>query len=154
MVRRLGKRSGLRGQFSIDFFLVLSIVIAFAVLLYNVAVMEVGKSTLLDSAVLGQSALDSVASGVDFASFSGNGSRVRKELFFPSDVNCLFFNQSIHSFYCFVSSAYLPSSKNRLISRPLLSSPPLALQCVPNPGWVVADFSNNGTHVVVSCRPV
>lgn len=144
----------MRGQFSIDFFLVLSIVIAFSVLLYNVAVNEVGKSMLLDSAVLGQSALDSVASGVDFASFAGNGSRVRKELFFPQDVNCLFHNQSLNAFYCFVSSAYLPGPKNRLVSRSLQSSPSLALDCVPQPGWSVADFSNNGTHVVVSCRPL
>jgi len=143
-----------RAQFSIDFFLVLSVVIAFGVLLYNVAINEVGKSTLLDSAVLGQSALDSVATGVDFASFAGNGSRARKELFFPQDVNCLFFNQSQNAFYCFVSSAYLPASKNRLVSRALLSSSTLALECVPRAGWSVAEFSNNGTHVVVSCRPL
>lgn len=154
MVRQRTFKPVSRGQFSIDFFLVLSIVIAFGVLLYNVAVTEVGKSTLLDSAVLGQSALDSVASGVDFAAFAGNGSRARKELFFPQDVNCLFFNQSANALYCFVSSAYLPGSKNRLVSRPLLSSSPLGLECVPKAGWSVAEFSNNGTHVVISCRPL
>ncbi len=154
--RRRIAASPVRGQFSIDFFLVLSIVIAFAVLLYNVAITEVGKSTLLDSAILGQNTLDSIASGIDFAAFAGNGSHVRKELWLPGDVNCLFFNQSTNAFYCFVSSAYLPSSKNRLVSRTMLSSvgPGLAIQCNPTPGWFAADFSNNGTNVVVACHPI
>ncbi|MBI5226788.1 hypothetical protein HY994_06185 [Candidatus Micrarchaeota archaeon] len=156
VLRRRVVSSPVRGQFSIDFFLVLSIVIAFAVLLYNVAISEVGKSTLLDSAILGQNTLDSIASGIDFAAFAGNGSHVRKELWLPADVNCLFFNQSANHFYCFVSSGYLPSSKNRLVSRTLLSSlgSNLALQCVPRPGWFAADFSNNGTNVVLACHPI
>ncbi len=143
--------SAVRGQFSIDFFLVLSIVVAFSVLLYNVALLEVGKSKLLDSAVLGKSALDALASGADTAAFSGNQTEFSRELFVPQDLLCLFFNASSNRFYCFVSSGYLEGSANRLESRPLLSTPSLAVQCSLSPGWNGVFFSNNGTHVVVGC---
>ncbi len=143
-----------RAQFSIDFFLVLSIVIAFSVLLYTVASSEMGKSTLLDSAVLGKNALDSFSAGADFAAFSGNQSRLNKEVFLPADLNCLFFNASTNSFYCFVSSAYLQGSKNRIVSRPLLSSMRLDLQCTPSQGWNSAQFFNNGSSVIVSCKSI
>ncbi|MBI4360894.1 hypothetical protein HY572_03945 [Candidatus Micrarchaeota archaeon] len=143
-----------RGQFSIDFFLVLSIVVAFSVLLYNVALGEIGKTKLLDSAVLGKHALDELASGVDTAAFSGNQSRLRKELFVPEDVNCLYFNSTENAFYCFVTSSFLEGRPNRLVSRSLLSSTPLDVQCGLAPGWHAASFFNNGSHVVVSCSGV
>jgi hypothetical protein len=141
----------IRGQFSIDFFLVLSIVVAFSVLLYNVALSEIGKSKLLDTAVLGKSALDELASGVDTSSFSGNQTHFSRELFIPKDVLCLYFNASSNRFYCFVSSGYLPGSLNRLESRALLSSPSLSVECPFSSGWNDVSFSNNGSHVVVSC---
>ncbi|MDP2717425.1 MAG: hypothetical protein Q8P02_01645 [Candidatus Micrarchaeota archaeon] len=130
----------------------LSIVVAFSVLLYNVALLETGKSKLLDAAVLGKSALDGVASGTDTAAFSGNQTQFASELFIPNDALCLFFNASSNRFYCFLSSGYLEGQQgNRIESRPLLSSPALSVECAFAPGWNAVTFSNNGTHVVVAC---
>lgn len=144
----------MRGQYSIDFFLVLSIVIAFSILLYNVAVGETGKARLLNSAVVGKVFLDEFSAGVDESALGGNVSRSRRELFVPQGTHCVFFNATENAFYCFLSSSFLEGDKNRLVGRRLLSNPNVNLACSFKPGWYLADFSNNGTAVTITCQPL
>ncbi|MBI5036574.1 hypothetical protein HZC09_04475 [Candidatus Micrarchaeota archaeon] len=141
----------MRGQYSIDFFIVLSMVIAFSVLLYNVAVDEVGRTKVLDSAILGRHFLDEFSLGVDEAAIGGNQSRTHRELFVPKNVHCLFFNAGENAFYCLVSSSYMDGGKNRLPGRRLLSTPDVKLECEVTEGWRRFGFYNNGTTVVVTC---
>ena len=110
----------------------------------------------MDTTILGKSFLDDFSIGVDHVGLSGNTSRIRKELFVPQNLQCLFFNVTKNAFYCFVSSSYIEGDKNRLESRRLFWTPtgsvPLRLNCDLTAGWHAAEFTHNGTAVVVNCQ--
>lgn len=115
-----------RGQISVEFFLVLSIMIAFILIIYTLAQDEINKQRDLNTVVLASSALDSMAFMTNFVYLSGPGSSVSKEVFIPSSTsenpskasaNCFYLNDpdvtgfpspsSKDSFYCTVISDYV-----------------------------------------------
>lgn len=159
-----------RGQFSIDFFLVLSIIVAFFVLLYAVAIGEVGKARLVDSAVLSKSAVDGVASTIEFVALGGNYTSITREVFVPKEAACFFYNDAARKVFCVLSSQYVTGGKNRVESRTLLVSPPVRFDCgssptpgggtgIVEPGWYDVNVtyvtaSTVGQHVSVKCVKV
>lgn len=154
-----GKKAGRvgRGQLSVEFFLVLSIIIAFGILLYNISVEEAGKTKALDAVVSVKSSLDGLANSVDFVTLSGNNSLIRKELFLPSEASCFYFNESANAFYCTVESPYLKkiTEKTFVESLPLYSTtkPEFAAGCQPSlaAGWYEFTVKNNGGTPEISC---
>ena len=145
-----------RGQFSIDFFLVLSVIIAFSIMLYGLAVTETGKARLMDSAVMTKAYLDSISASVDFVYFSGGSSRVSKMLFQPAEATCLYFDDTQKAFFCRISSTYLEGSKNRVFGRPLFANLAAANLKISGcgQGWNQVLVVNDGTQVLVTCSRV
>ena len=147
-----------RGQFSIDFFLVLSVILAFLVPLYSVAVDEGGRARFLDSAVLAKHAVDSVSSLVDFVSLSGPSSSASGEVFIPKEANCFFFNSTSSRLYCTMASRYLEGSRNRVESQRLALSTIISFNCGSNgvlsPGWYDITANYSSSIITVQCLKV
>ncbi len=144
----------MRAQFSIDFFLVLSIILAFLVPLYSVAVLEGGRARFLNSAVITKNSVDSVAYLVDYASLGGVGTSVSATVFVPSEASCFFTNESTKKIYCSLSSLYLEGSKNKVESQALLVSLPVVFNCGNSgvsPGWHPVTASVTDSYVAVNC---
>ena len=155
-------RRGCRGQLSIEFFLVLSIIIAFSIILYNISRDEVAKTKAVNSILLSKNAVDSLSQAVDFVALSGNGSALNLSVFVPKEANCFYYNYTRDAFYCVVYSQSLQPSitdkefvfgprfqttlyKN--FTADCASSFPLA------PGWWELRARNEGASVNVSCWP-
>ncbi|MFH1780343.1 MAG: hypothetical protein ABH803_04370 [Candidatus Micrarchaeota archaeon] len=115
-----------RGQISVEFFLVLSIMIAFILIIYSTVQGEITKQRDLNSIVLAQSALDSVSYLTNFVYLSGPGTSLSKEIFIPSSTvetpskasaNCFFIPRDsdgnpdvsyvYQALYCTVLSDYV-----------------------------------------------
>ena len=152
----------MRGQFSIDFFLVLSVIVAFLVVVYGVAVEEGGKTRLLDSAILSKRGVDSVSSLVEFVSLGGNYSTISVEVFIPREASCFYFNDTTRKISCVLSSRYLTGAKNRVEGRSLFASAPVRFSCGTGSesGWfdvnatLISQTSTAGQYVSVSCLKV
>ena len=148
----------MRGQFSIDFFLVLSVILAFILPLYTVAVEEGGRARLLDSAILSKHAVDSVASIAEYAFLGGKASSVSREVFVPRDANCFFYNESTKRLYCSLSSRYVEGNRNKVESNSMMVSVPLLLQCgssgVVQPGWYDVTAGLTANFLSITCTKV
>ncbi|MBS3070035.1 hypothetical protein J4220_00835 [Candidatus Micrarchaeota archaeon] len=152
----------MKSQIGVEFFLVLSVVVAFSVILYATAYSEVGKTRALNDAVLSKSAIDSMAQAVDFAFLSGNATLLRRELFVSPNSNCFYNTTSgVLKLYCTVSSEYLKeltAGKEQVFSRELLvpRGKLVLSDCAPfTGGWVNVTIRNemaSSGFVNVSCK--
>lgn len=145
----------------------LSVVIAFSVMLYTTASTQVTKTRALNDALLSKAAVDALADQADFVYLSGEGSVIYKEIFISPNSNCFYESGTSNAFYCTISNEYLrelsgPSPnplKEKVYSREL--TVPLqkiafsaneATLCSPLAGgWVKVNTSNYGGVVSVSC---
>ncbi len=139
----------MKSQIGVEFFLVLSVVVAFIVILYTTAFQEVGKTRALNDAVLSKGAVDSMAQAVDFVYLGGNGSVLSKQLFVSPNSNCFYNTTSgVLSLYCTISSEYLDvltQGKQQVFSQELLipRSKFLLYNCAPfTGGWVNVTVEN------------
>ncbi|NUN11594.1 hypothetical protein HUU53_03020 [Candidatus Micrarchaeota archaeon] len=106
-----------RGQISIEFFLVLSIMITFILIIYSNTQTEINQQRDLNSIVLASSALDSVTNLANFVYLSGPGTRQTREIFIPSSTsetpakasaNCFYVDTGGENrLYCTVVSDYV-----------------------------------------------
>ncbi|HLD62420.1 MAG TPA: hypothetical protein VI875_00975 [Candidatus Norongarragalinales archaeon] len=152
----------MKSQVGVEFFLVLSVVVAFSVILYSTAYSEVGKTRALNDAVLSKSAVDSMAQAVDFAFLSGNATLLRRELFVSPNSNCFYNTTSgVLKLYCTISSEYLKeltAGKEQVFSRELLvpRGRLVLSSCAPlTGGWVNVTVRNeiaSSGFVNVSCK--
>jgi uncharacterized protein (UPF0333 family) len=159
----LSKRDGrLRGQLSIEFFLVLSIIIAFSVILYNVSREEVAKTKASNAVLLSKNALDSLVQAADFVALSGNGSALNVSFFVSKEAKCLYYNSTRDALYCVVYSPELKSSvtaKELVFSQSFSTSlaknlaPACGVERALAAGWWVAQVRSEGASVNVSCWP-
>jgi uncharacterized protein (UPF0333 family) len=151
-----------KGQLSIEFFLVLSIIIAFSIILYNVSRDEVANTRATTAIVVVKSSLDSLSQAVDFVALSGNGSALNFTAFVPREANCIYYNSTRNSFYCVI---YSPSLQREGASQQFVFGPPLAARLAKQfessctgsfplrPGWWELRAASVGGAVNVSCFP-
>ncbi|MEM0475345.1 MAG: hypothetical protein QW343_00955 [Candidatus Norongarragalinales archaeon] len=159
-----GRCRGLRrkGQLSIEFFLVLSIIIAFSIILYNVSRDETAKTKAVNAVLLTKNAVDALSNAVDFVALSGNASALNSRVFISREANCLYYNASRNAFYCVVTS---PALQPSLTEKHLVFGPRLASTLAKNleesctasvplrPGWWELRVRSVGDAVNVSCFP-
>ncbi|MFH0973339.1 MAG: hypothetical protein V1817_00940 [Candidatus Micrarchaeota archaeon] len=93
-----------KAQLSVEFFLVLSIIIAFSMILYNISKNEVARTKALDAAVISKNSLDSLTQATDFAALSGNGSALNVSVFVPPGAYCFYYNTTRKAFYCIIAN--------------------------------------------------
>ncbi|MEM4254728.1 MAG: hypothetical protein QXR53_00165 [Candidatus Norongarragalinales archaeon] len=151
-----------KSQLGVEFFLVLSVVVAFIVILYTTAFQEIGKTRALNDAVLSKAAVDAMAQGIDFAYLGGDGSVLQKQLFVSQNSNCFYTTPSgLLKVYCTVSSEYLDvltGGKEQVFSQELFTprGKLVFFDCAPlNGGWVNVSIRNAIStlgFVNVSCR--
>jgi hypothetical protein len=144
-----------KAQIGVEFFLVLSVIMAFIIILYGTASNEIGKTKILNDAVVSKAGVDSLSQAIDFVFLSGSGSVLTKELFVSPNSNCFYLNSSLNRLYCTVSSEFLNITKGeRVLGSPLLtpSSKIVLSGCSPvSAGWIDAVVENTGANVSVSC---
>ena len=87
-----------RGQVSVEFFLVLSLLFALAAVLLTTAEAQLRDAESLNNAALSKAALDAVGSYVDLVYLSGNGSIVSGQVFIPASVCVLSSMQALKRF--------------------------------------------------------
>lgn len=80
----------LKGQISVEFFLVLAVIIAFTIILYANASVQVERSFVLQHAVIAQSLVDSFASTANFVYLSGPGAKITKTFYVPAETACFY----------------------------------------------------------------
>ena len=93
-----------KAQLSVEFFLVLSIIIAFSMILYNISRNEVARTKALDAAVISKSSLDSLTQATDFAALSGNGSALNLSVFVPPGAYCFYYNTTRKAYFCIIAN--------------------------------------------------
>ena len=148
-----------KSQIGVEFFLVLSVVAAFVVILYGISNQQIGKTRALNDALLSKNAVDVLAQSVDFVYLSGEESVLTKELLVSPNSNCFYHNTTSNRLYCTVSSEYLQeltAGKEEVVSSELLT-PASTLQisqgCKPvTNSWVKATVSFSGGQVTVTCQ--
>lgn len=133
-----------RSQVSVEFFLAVAFAVALAAVLLSSAEDGIRSVKAVDSAALARTALDSVASAVNYASLAGNGTKIVKEVFVPKEVVCFAYNSSSKRMFCSLGAGVFMSSQV------LYSAPSVASACF-SAGWLKTEVSNNGTAVVLSC---
>ncbi len=145
-----------RGQLSVEFFLILSIVIAFSVILYNISLEELGKTRAANAVVETKSALDSLSNAVDFVALSGNGSVVKRVLFVPKEAKCVYYDVNGRTLYCVIADEWLEriSEKRVVNGTRLVSSNAVAITCgVPlKPGWTEFTVNTSNNYVKLNCK--
>jgi uncharacterized protein (UPF0333 family) len=151
-----------KAQLSVEFFLVLSIIIAFSVILYNVSRDEVAKTKAVNSVVLAKNGLDSLSQAVDFVSLSGNGSALNVSFFVSKEANCFFYDAARDAFYCVI---YSPSLQASVTSKQFVFGPRFTTRLTKTfqlscrdafplrSGWWNARVASEGASVNVSCSP-
>lgn len=149
-----------KAQLSIEFFLVLSIIIAFSIILYNVSREETAKTRAAGAIVVTKSSLDALSQAVDFVALSGNGSALNLTAFVSREANCFYYNESRGAFYCVI---YSPSLQRGGASQQFVFGSRMATglakqfdsSCVSvfplRPGWWELRAASVGNAVNVSC---
>lgn len=144
----------MKAQIGIEFFLLLSVVLAFMLLFYSVSVVESERTRVLESAVLSKRLLDSLSARLDFAFLAGNGSVFEFEGFVPEGGNCFYFDAGSQRLYCALSSMEAPNVADSIfVFGPVLKSP-VSVYCggPVKGGWLSgAVIANNGSEVFVEC---
>ncbi len=142
---------------SVEFFLILSIVIAFSIILYNISFEELGKTRAANAVVSTKSVLDSLSNAVDFVALSGNGSVVKRVLFVPKEAKCVYYDSSSGTLYCVIADEWLERvSVKRVVNGTRLLTSSLAVTCsVPlESGWVEFTVNSSNNFVKVNCKSV
>lgn len=147
---------GLRkAQLGVEFFLILSVIIAFAIILYNVGVSEGGQAKALDAVVSAKNTLDYLSSSANYVLLSGNASVLKNALYFPKDARCIYFDETNRTFFCVMSSEFLSrmSDKRLVLSNPVIGSANVSVTCAPplNPGWYEVEVNNTNNTIFISC---
>jgi len=143
-----------RGQVSVEFFLVLSLLFALAAVLLTTAEAQLRDAESLNNAALSKAALDAVGSYVDLVYLSGNGSIVSGQVFIPASSLCFIVNASTETLQCDPD----PSLTGRVNSRPLKNSVVFFNSSCPpysaSTGWFDLTVYHNGSSVLVNCTRV
>ncbi len=142
---------------SVEFFLILSIVIAFSIILYNISFEELGKTRAVNAVVSTKSVLDSLSNAVDFVALSGNGSVVKRVLFIPKEAKCVYYDASGGTLYCVIADEWLERvSAKRVVNGTRLLTSSLAVTCSAplESGWIEFTVNSSNNFVKVNCKSV
>ena len=146
---------------SVEFFLILSIVIAFSIILYNISFEELGKTRAANAVVATKSVLDSLSNAVDFVALSGNGSVVKRVLFIPKEAKCLYFDANGKTLYCVIADEWLEriTQKRVVNGTRLTTASNLLIDCPETPlkpGWIEFTVNSSSSFsyniIKINCR--
>lgn len=122
----------MKAQFGIEFFLVLTVVMAFILLFYASSVTESERTRVLESAVLAKAAVYSLSERADLVYLSGAGSRASLRVFVPQGANC-FYLDGENRVYCSLTSPEVYSvAESDEVRGPVLRAPASFALC-PGP---------------------
>ncbi len=151
--------AGKRGQLGIEFFLILSVSIAFAIVLYNAVSEESAEAKVANQVIATKASLESLASAVDLVVLSGDGSVVKRSLLVPSKSICFYYDSGKQQFFCVVYDEHLfddvgdDSDKTNVYSKTLVKDITVGTKCTEPlaPGWWQVTVKNNLGIVDLSC---
>jgi len=138
----------MRGQVSVEFFLMLTLVLSLAILLYTDTASQLSKTRGLDKAGQTAALVQQVASSARAVWFEGNASARAFDAFVPSSANCLYWNASANNVYCLLVE---PAAA---VSAPCYGIPLVDASGCGSPlaaGWYSFSVSSNGSGVLVNC---
>jgi len=143
-----------KAQFGIEFFLVLTVVMAFILLFYTSSVVESERTRVLESALLAKAAVYSLSDNADLVYLSGVGSRASLRVFIPQGVNC-FYLDGENRIYCSLMSPEVYSvAESDAVRGPALRAPASFALCpgpLPQGKWLDLNASAVGNGVAFEC---
>ena len=161
-----------KAQIGVEFFLVLSVIAAFIVLLYATTNQQVDKTRALNDAVVSKNSVDTLAQAIDFVYLSGDGSIISKEIIVSPNSNCFYHSlstddpgqgtnaQNPNKIYCTISAEFLQQltgGKEQVYSA-TLATPEDKLDlagCSPlSNTWVKTTVTNSQSRITVSCETI
>lgn len=136
-----------RAQVSVEFFLIVTLILALAIILYTGTGVEAGRARGLDSMAETKALAERVASASDAVWFEGNQSSRVFTAFMPSSANCMYWNATSHSLYCFVIEPPALVRAQTRSPQPDFSECPAPLKA----GWLRFEVRREGALVMVNC---
>ena len=151
-----------RGQLGIEFFLILSVSIAFAIVLYNTVNEESAESKVANDVIATKASLESLASAVDLVVLSGDGSQVKRSLLVPTRSICFYYDPAPkQQFFCVVYDEHLfddspgdDAGKTKVYSKTLVKEISSGLvECAKplEPGWWQVTIKNDAGSIKLDC---
>ena len=144
----------MKGQISVEFFLVAAFLVALAAGMLSSAQGHLSDAESLRKAVMAKSAVDSVAAWVNAVYLQGSGAEVSGSVFIPGGSVCLILNRTADDAYLECDAH--PSIEKRVSStRVLARSLEFAPECPPasqSAGWFTIRARNVEGVVRVSCE--
>jgi len=163
---------GKKAQIGVEFFLILSVIAAFMVILYATSSQQIDKTRALNDAVLSKNSVDVLAQAIDFVYLSGDGSKLTKEILVSPNSNCFYHSkttddpghgtntQNPNRVYCTISAQFLQNltgGKEQVYSA-MLETPEGKVDisgCNPLSNmWVKATALNSQGQIRVSCQAI
>lgn len=143
----------MKAQLGLEFFLVLSVALAFIMIIYSSASSEGAKTRVLEAAVSCKAFLDPLSERANLVALAGNGSRVYFKGFVPSGANCFYYDAASRRLYCTLTSqAVFEVAESNKVYGPQLRAVVNTSCFVPlAEGWREFFVSFNGTGVVAEC---
>ena len=124
-----------------------TLILALAIILYTGTAVEAGASRGFDSAVQVKALTEKVAGACDAVWFEGNQSTRVFTAFVPSSANCLYWNATSNSLYCFVIEPPTLVQAQTRSPQPDFSECPAPLKA----GWLNFEVRRAGASIKVNC---
>lgn len=137
-----------RGQFGIEFFLIVGFVLLIASALLSNAATHLEQNDRLRDAVFARAAVDGVADGITFVSWQGDGSKIVNEYYLPSS-GCIIVNRTDNTVECDVGLTQRVKSHAFTASSTATISP---FGCTS--GWKKITVSNTNGAPAITCAPL
>lgn len=139
-----------KGQLSIEFFLVLSIILVLAGTMLTVAEGHVSGIKNLNNAAIAKSIVDNGIYSIDFVYLSGNGSVLRREYFVPQGVLCFITSECEEGRICCISPGF---EEKKVYSKKAISPNFVVNESCIREGWIELKARNLNNVVFLNCTP-
>lgn len=138
-----------RGQASIEFFLIVSFILALMFMLQPLAQKSVASVTSVDDAALARSAAGLIAANADYVWLAGNGSVIQLQVRVPATYSCAG-NSTTRAIQC-VQTVITEGQSAINVTTPAIYSPKLTDNCGGISGWKTVKVASTGDGVEVGC---
>jgi len=136
-----------KGQLSIEFFLILAIILVFTGMLLTASETQISGMHGLNDVIMSKNVLDGVASMADYVFLSGNGSKVSREFFIPQRLVCFAAGCTSSDRLCCFGIEF-PGKK--VESSQMFSIPQVNGTCVAT-GWLRISTQNVNNVIFINC---
>ena len=143
----------MKGQISIEFFLVAAFMVALAAGMIGVAQGHLSDAESLRKATMSKAAVDSVAAWANAVYLQGSGAQVSGSVFVPQGSVCMILNRTADGSFleCDVNPSIEKSVSSTAVFATALEFSPQCPPANPAAGWFSVKVRNEDGVVYVSC---